>query len=91
MSLEQIRAVMEILQGSADSYFFIFDLDADVYIVAKKTTERFPFEAVMVQNARESLKKIIHPADYDMVMKDTEECARGLKTSRSLEYCCLAH
>lgn len=86
MSLEQIRAVMEILQGSADSYFFIFDLDADVYIVAKKTTERFPFEAVMVQNARESLKKIIHPADYDMVMKDTEECARGLKTSRSLEY-----
>lgn len=86
MSLEQIRAVMEILQGSADSYFFIFDLDADVYIVAKKTTERFPFEAVMVQDARESLKKIIHPADYDMVMKDTEECARGLKTSRSLEY-----
>ena len=86
MSLKQIRAVMEILQGSADSYFFIFDLDADVYIVAKKTTERFPFEAVMVQNARESLKKIIHPADYDMVMKDTEECARGLKTSRSLEY-----
>lgn len=86
MSMEQIRAVMEILQGSADSYFFIFDLDADVYIIAEKTVERFPFESVTVSNARESLKKIIHPSDYEMVMKDTEECASGIKNGRELEY-----
>lgn len=86
MSLDQIRAVLEILQGSADSYFYIFDLDADVYIIAQKTVERFPFEAVMVQNARESLKKIIHPSDYETVMQDTEDCATGVKDGRSLEY-----
>lgn len=86
MSLEEIRAVMEILQGSADSYFYIFDLDADVYIVTKKTTERFPFESVEVSHARESLRKVIYPADYDMVLRDIEELMSGRRTQRDLEY-----
>lgn len=86
MSLEEIRAVMEILQGSADSYFYIFDLDADVYIVAKKTTERFPFESVEVHHARESLRKVIYPADYDMILKDIDELMSGRRMERDLEY-----
>lgn len=77
---------MEILQGSADSYFYIFDLDADVYIVAKKTTERFPFESVEVHHARESLRKVIYPADYDMILKDIDELMSGRRMERDLEY-----
>lgn len=86
MSLEQIRAVIEVLQQSTDAYMFMLDLNVDTYILSEKATKRFPFHATVIENCAETLKKIVHPSDYEMVAADLEKCLSGEKDAHALEY-----
>lgn len=86
MSLEQIRSVIEIMQQSSDSYMFILDLTSDTYMVAEKATKRFPFPSIVIENCTEILKKVVYPADYEMLAADMEKCRSGEKDSHALEY-----
>lgn len=86
MSLEQIRAVIEVMQQSSDAYMFILDLNANTYILSEKATKRFPFHATVIENCTETLKKVVHPSDYEMVAADLEKCRSGERDTHALEY-----
>lgn len=86
MSLEEIRAVLEVLQKSSDSYIYIMDLDTDTYMITSKMLTRFPFDDVVVRNATPALQKIIYPSDYPKVKEDIRKCAVGEQETHSMEY-----
>ena len=81
LSLEQIRAVIEVLQQSTDAYMFMLDLSVDTYILSEKATKRFPFHATVIENCTDILKKVVHPSDYEMVSEDLEKCRSGESTA----------
>lgn len=86
MSLEQIKSVIEIMQQSSDAYMYILDLNTDTYILSEKATKRFPFYTTMLENCAETLKKVVHPSDYEMLLADLEKCRSGEKDTHALEY-----
>lgn len=86
MSLEEIRAVVEILQKSSDSYIYIMDLDTDTYMVTNKMLTRFPFEKEVIENATPTLQKVIYPSDYNKVKEDIVRCAAGEQEFHAMEY-----
>lgn len=86
MTLEQIRAVIEVLQRSTDAYMFILDLNVNTYILSEKATKRFPFHATVIENCTETLKKVVHSADYEMVSADLEKCRSGERDKHAMEY-----
>lgn len=86
MSLEQIKAVIEVLQQCSDSYLFILDLNTDVYMVSEKATKRFPFESTTMENSTAILKGVVYPSDYAMLKADIEKCASGEQDTHELEY-----
>ena len=73
MTLEQISAVMEVLQQCSDSYLFILDLNTDVYMVSEKATKRFPFDNTVIENSTQVLKEVVYPSDYAMLKADIEK------------------
>ncbi|MDE6406461.1 MAG: bifunctional diguanylate cyclase/phosphodiesterase [Lachnospiraceae bacterium] len=86
MSLEQIQAVIEIMQMSSDAYMFILDLTADTYMMAEKATKRFPFPATVIENCTDTFKDIVYPSDYDMLAAELEKCRSGEKDDHAMEY-----
>lgn len=86
MSLEEIVAVIEVLQKSCDAYIYIMDLDTDTYMITSKMLARFPFTEVVVENATEALKGIIYSSDYVKVKNDIGRCAAGEQTIHKMEY-----
>lgn len=86
MSLEEIRAVVEILQESSDSYIYIMDLDTDTYMVTNKMLTRFPFEKDVIEKATLTLQKVIYPSDYNKVKDDIARCAAGEQEFHAMEY-----
>ena len=86
LSLEQLIAVVEVLQRSSDSYFYIFDLTTDTYIITGKMCERFPFESTVIENASPILQKMIYPSDYPKLKEDIDKCATGQQNVHSIEY-----
>lgn len=86
MSLEQIRAVIEVLQKSSDAYMFILDLQTDIFMISERTTKRFPFDSTVIENCTEVIKKAVYPSDYAMLAEDLGKCASGEQDSHALEY-----
>lgn len=86
MSLEEIRAVIEMIQKSSDSYLYILDLDTDVYMVTERMLTRFPFDDIVIEDATTTLKQIIFSSDYEKVREDIGRCASGEQTVHALEY-----
>lgn len=86
MSLNEIRAVLETLQKSSDSFIYILDLDADTFVTTKRMLTRFPFKDVVVENSREIMQKIIYPSDHAKVTADVMKCASGEQELHKMEY-----
>lgn len=86
MTLEQISAVMEVLQQCSDSYLFILDLNTDVYMVSEKATKRFPLDNTVIENSTQVLKEVVYPSDYAMLKADIEKCTSGEQDTHALEY-----
>lgn len=86
LSLEQMIAVMEVLQRSSDSYYYIFDLTIDTYIITEKMRERFPFENTVIENATPILKEMVYPSDYPKLEDDIGRCASGEQNVHHMEY-----
>ena len=86
MSLEQLIAVVEVLQKSSDSYYYILDLTTDTYIITEKMSARFPFESTVIENVTPILQKIIYPTDYPKLQEDIVKCVTGEKDIHSMDY-----
>ncbi|MCH5258097.1 MAG: GGDEF domain-containing protein [Lachnospiraceae bacterium] len=86
MSIDQLTAVIEVLQRSSDSYFYIYDFSKDTYIVTGKMLQRFPFENTVTENASSFFKKLMYPSDFPKVDADLAKCASGEQDTHCLEY-----
>lgn len=86
MSLDEIRAVLEVIQKASDSYIYIMDLNTDTYMITEKMLTRFPFEDVVIENATPALQKIIYSSDYAKVAEDIGKCASGEQEIHGMEY-----
>lgn len=86
MSLEQLTAVLEVLQMSSDSYYYIMDMTTDTYIVTKKMVERFPFASNVIENASLFFPELMYPSDLPKVQEDIKKCTTGEQDVHSMEY-----
>ncbi len=86
MSIEQLIAVIEVLQRSSDAYFYIMDLNTDTYITTRKMLTRFPFESTVTEHVKPHLKQIVYPNDFPKLEADIRRCISGEQTMHSLEY-----
>lgn len=86
MSIEQLTAVIEVLQRSSDSYYYIYDLNTDTYIVTGRMLQRFPFENTVTENASSFFKKLMYSSDFPKVEADLAKCASGEQDTHSMEY-----
>ncbi|MBO5208820.1 MAG: GGDEF domain-containing protein [Lachnospiraceae bacterium] len=86
VSLEEIKAVIEIMQKSTDSYLYIMDLTDSVYMISEEAKKRFTLETTRLENCIEALSQVIHKDDYHKVTEDILRCARGEKASHAMEY-----
>lgn len=87
MSIEQLIAVIEVLQKSSDSYFYIMDLDDDTYIVTHQMLKRFPFADTVTKDARKVMQDVVvYPNDYPKLKEDIGRCTAGEQAIHSLEY-----
>lgn len=86
MSLEQLIAVVEVLQLSSDSYFYILDLTTDTYMITDKMRARFPFESTVIENVTPILQKIIYPSDFLKLSEDINKCITGEQDVHDMEY-----
>lgn len=85
-SIEQLVAVIEVLQKSSDAYYYIMDLAADTYIITRKMMERFPFPSTTIENASQIFPKIIYPSDLSKLQEDIARCATGQQDTHAMEY-----
>ena len=86
MTLDQIRAVVDVIQKSTDSYLYILDFDADIYMISERLMERFPFATTIMHDATLNLKRVIYPADFEKVNENIRQCASGELDVHSMEY-----
>ncbi|MCH5255720.1 MAG: GGDEF and EAL domain-containing protein [Lachnospiraceae bacterium] len=86
MSIEQIKMIMNVLQKASDAYLFILDLTSEVYIIPEKLTKRVAFESTRIENCMDKIRKVVHPADWDMLNADIEKCVSGEQEIHDLEY-----
>ena len=86
LSLEQLTAVVEVLQKSSDSYFYILDLTMDTYIITEKMRARFPLENNVIENVTPILEGIVYPSDYPKLQADIGRCASGEQDVHAMEY-----
>lgn len=86
LSLEQLTAVLEVLQKSSDSYFYILDLTTDTYIITEKMRLRFPFESTVIENVTPILADIIYPSDNPKLQEDIGRCVSGEQDVHAMEY-----
>ena len=86
VSREQLVAVIEVLQKSSDSYYYIMDLDTDTYIVTGRMAARFPLGGTFIENATPVLQEVIYPSDFPKVTEDIKKCATGQQDVHEMEY-----
>jgi diguanylate cyclase (GGDEF)-like protein len=86
MTLEEILAVIELIQQATDSYLYIVDLTANIYMCSERAVKRFPFEATVVEDGTEALREVVYPSDYPMLAEDVERLATGVSDTHALEY-----
>ena len=86
MSLEQLTAVMEALQKSSDSYFYIMDLDTYTYITTGKMIKRFPMDSVMSTDLTPMFSRLVYPSDFPKLQADIRKCATGEQDNHEMEY-----
>ncbi len=86
MSIDQMIAVIEVLQRSIDAYFYIMDLDTDTYITTRKMLARFPFGNTVTEHVKPLLREIVYPNDFPKLETDIRRCISGEQAIHSLEY-----
>lgn len=86
MSIEHIKAIMDVLQEATDAYLYILDLTSKVYIIPEKLTKRVALDSTVIENCMEKLKKVIYSKDWDMLSEDIARCVSGEQDVHDLEY-----
>ena len=86
LSLEQLTAVIEVLQKSSDSYFYIMDLETYTYIATEKLVKRFPFGGTFVEDTHAVFSKLVYPSDMPKLQEDIRRCAAGGQDEHEMEY-----
>lgn len=86
LSLEQLTAVIEVLQKSSDSYFYIMDLETYTYIATEKLVKRFPFGGTFVEDTHAVFSKLVYPSDMPKLQEDIRRCAAGGQNEHEMEY-----
>ncbi len=86
MPLDEIEAVIDVLQKTSDSCFYIMDMDDDLFITSAYLTHRFMLNGTRLEHAAANLKDIVYPADWDAVRQDLIRCRTGEQSSHDMEY-----
>lgn len=86
MSIAQIKATLDVIQKSTDSYLFIMDLTDDIFIIPESLTKRIALNSTWIENSTAEIKKCIHPSDFPMVAEDIGKYMSGAQTTHDLEY-----
>ena len=84
--LEQLIAVIEVLQRSSDSWYYITDLTANRYIVTDKMMEKFPIDEKVTEGLGPLFAKLVYPTDLPKLREDIARCRSGEQSEHTMEY-----
>ena len=86
ITVTQLCEMIDLLCPCVDDFPYVYDFDNDFYYIAPSATKRFAIPENGFHNVVEQLHKLVHPADWDALLKDLTEVAAGKKDFHNLQY-----
>lgn len=86
ISYDQLEIFAEILNQCTENFVFIFDVKNDKYYISELALKIFDLPAKRFDNALETLNKVVHQDDREMIKKEFGLIKMGKKDSHNLEY-----
>lgn len=82
----QFEYAFSVIDKCTDDYIFILDFKDDCYSISESAVERFCLPSEKFNNVSENLKSTIHPADFDMIVKNLDDIVNGRTEEHNFEY-----
>lgn len=86
LSVENFRQFIDIMTPSMDDYLYIYDMPGDCYCISANALERFPLKDNCFYDVVETLKKLVHPADFAALNEEIEQIGRKEKHFHNMQY-----
>ena len=86
---QDFTAFCEVAQRFAacmTDYLYMYDIINDTYFITESATERFDLPGGMFHNVLDSLKRVIYPDDYPMLVADIKQLLAGEKAEHEMQY-----
>ena len=84
-SLEQLEYIIKIINQCTDAFVFMYDVNADTYIISRNALRIFDFPGEKFSHAMEAIQKITLPDDRTTFSSDIELIRIGKKADHNLE------
>ena len=86
ITIAQLCEMIDLLCPCVDDFPYVYDFNNDFYYIAPSAAKRFAIPENGFHNVVEQLHKLVHPADWDALMKDLTEVVAGKKDFHNLQY-----
>ncbi|MDE6674862.1 MAG: hypothetical protein K2K19_08655 [Acetatifactor sp.] len=85
---QDFTAFCEVAQQFAacmNDYLYVYDIMNDTYFITESATERFDLPGSMFHNVLDSLKRVIYPDDYPMLVADIRQLLAAEKAEHDMQ------
>ncbi|MBD5549223.1 MAG: EAL domain-containing protein [Lachnospiraceae bacterium] len=86
VSISKILEVINIFNPCIDDYLYILDFKNDFYYISPNAIERFDMSENQFYNVFDKLKKLVYPADFELLSKDIDQIINKEKDFHNLQY-----
>lgn len=80
------QEAVSIIEGCTDSHVFVYDLKNDYFSVSESALDVFMFDRTNFENARESVRGVVYPKDWEKIKQELEEIIAREKIQFDLEF-----
>lgn len=78
---QQYEHAVSIIGNCTDDYLFYFDLDDNYFSISESVLDKYALLTNKFHDAIKSLKAIVHPDDFMMVVDEFKKLRTGLTDS----------
>lgn len=86
ITVEQLCEMVDLLYPCMDDFLYVYDLKKDYYFISPHAKERFCLPDNEFHDVAKNHEKFVHPDDLDMLVKDLDMMAKGVKRFHNLQY-----
>lgn len=83
---DRICATVREFSPCMNDYLYVYNLRDDIYYISEQAASRFLLPATRFNNVGETLSRLVHPDDFEMLSEDIAQIAANKKDEHNLEY-----